>query len=283
MDRINSLEDHLTSIMQQLEKISPGRTVQAMRYCLLAPAKRVRPRLLFCVTNSFGADNAEALHTATALEMIHTYSLIHDDLPAMDNYDLRRGKPTCHIFFGEATAILAGDGLLTLAFGQLALLKPPHCVKVLEAISGFAGVGCDSAMIVGQDIDINTVPETYHQYQEIAINKTGGLFSGALVAGALLSDKPQYIEAFKAIGKQLGIVFQIQDDLLEVQSDEKSSGKSHSDVRNNKVTAVTLLGYNGAKTALTAEFEQLSDLLNGLPREFPALLELIDELMGRNS
>jgi len=279
----DSLENYLNRVIQEIIADDDSRTAQAMAYSLLAGGKRIRPHLMCAIANSYGADYQEMLVTAAALEMIHTYSLIHDDLPLMDDDSLRRGKPSCHIQFDEATALLAGDGLLTLAFAMISRLSEQHCQKVLRILGEAAGIDGQYAMIYGQDLDINREIRDYADYSWLASNKTGALFGAALACGAVLADRDDLIDDLIHLGGQLGVVFQLQDDLLEVVSDEKTSGKSFSDVRNDKMTAVALLGEERARDILAREYELLQEMIGLLPREFPVLSEIVANLTGRVS
>ena len=277
----DSFENYLDKVLKEIEEDDNNQTIQAMRYSLTACGKRIRPRLLCAIANNYGADYQEILATCAALEMIHTYSLIHDDLPLMDDDSLRRGKPACHIRFDETTALLAGDGLLTLAFEMISRLNDDHCKKILKIISEAAGISGQYAMIYGQDLDINQNIGNYADYSWLAANKTGALFGAALACGAVLSDRDDLVEDLTHIGGQLGVVFQLQDDLLEIESDEMTSGKSFSDTRNEKRTAVAILGKEGTKNILVEEYGQLKENIANLPREFPVLDEIITNLVGR--
>jgi geranylgeranyl diphosphate synthase type II len=206
----------------------PSRLNEAMRYSVTAGGKRLRPVLCLLAAEACGGTMETALPAACALEMVHTYSLIHDDLPAMDDDDLRRGRPTCHVAFGEATAILAGDGLLTLAFEVLARhVRPPDtalaCVRALAEAAGPEG------MVGGQMADLEAEGRdggTFEELESIHRRKTGALLRcalrmGGLVAGA--SEREQM--ALDAYGQSVGLAFQIVDDLLDVEGDETKLGK----------------------------------------------------------
>ena len=270
-----NFEEYLVKFVNEYSKGFDSLVKDALLYSLTAKAKRLRPRMLWSIANNFGADFQEELLCATAIEMIHTYSLIHDDLPALDNDDLRRSIPTCHIAFDEATAILAGDALLTMAFSAISLLKENHSIKVLKVISEKAGI---KGMIYGQNLDIINKMSTYLDYREVAKYKTGALFAASLMCGAIISDRGEIIEDLATLGYQFGILFQLKDDLLEYEKDEETSGKSLSDKRNLKNTAIALLGYDLAKNKLIEEYELLNKYLEKLPRSFPALQELIKEI-----
>ena len=271
-----SFENHLKNI---LDKQLESSTREAMAYSLLNPGKRIRPRLLWSICNSYGADMQEALNAGALIEMLHCYSLVHDDLPALDNDTLRRGKSTCHIQFNEATAILAGDGLLTLAFELIGELKPEHAAQTVTLIAKAGGI---SGMIAGQDYDINNRATDWPSYQLMAELKTGRLFAASLALGAIIGNQTDLVSELENIGRQLGLAFQIQDDLLEVTKSE-SLNKSLSDQANNKLTAVSLLGEKAAKEAYRNTYHNIQNALGKLPRKFPALLELLDELLERQN
>ena len=251
---------------------------QAMAYALLNGGKRIRPRLLWSIANNYGAELSESLAAAATIEMIHTYSLIHDDLPALDNDDLRRGKASCHKAYDEATAILAGDALLTLAFRQIAELSNEHSKKVLEVISDAAGC---RGMIAGQSKDLSNKAKHWLDYEGLATSKTGCLLAAALQTGAIIANHEENCDKLQEIGENLGLAYQIQDDLLEISGDSTLIGKSLSDVRNGKVTAVTLLGEKEAKKMFNQIYHELIYDIETLPRQFPMLKELVAELLKR--
>jgi geranylgeranyl pyrophosphate synthase len=194
---------------------------------------------------------------AEALEMIHTYSLIHDDLPAMDNDDLRRGRPTNHIQFDEATAILAGDGLLTEAFHVAARSKeePSRVLRSIEILAEMAG---PSGMIYGQCLDMNeSEQDTFEDIRKVHLYKTGCLLSAPLMIGAVLAGKDEKtVQAWHEVGNLIGLAFQIQDDILDITATAEELGKSNSDSRNNKVTSVSLLGEKRSRELMAELYEE---------------------------
>lgn len=232
----------------------PKRLKQAMDYSLLAGGKRLRPVLVLAAAEACGAPASRVLLTACAFECLHTYSLIHDDLPAMDDDDLRRGRPTCHKAFDEATAILAGDALLTLAFelvarnARVAGVKP---VAALEASRILARAAGAQGMVGGQMADIQGEQRRVGlaQLKAIHAGKTGALITGALEAGAVLGGAtPSQRRAFARYGRHIGLAFQIADDLLNVLGDQKKLGKrTGSDAGRNKATYPALLGLQKAQ------------------------------------
>lgn len=234
------------------ENLPPSKVKDALRYALLGAGKRIRPQLLFSLLDEVTEAD---LILAAALEMVHTYSLIHDDLPAMDNDDFRRGRPTVHKAFDEATAILAGDALLNLAFEILgdAPLKDHKKVLCLQILGKNAG---SRGMILGQDQDMFPTENTIRSITEMYRNKTGKLLGCALALGSVLSDRESVVDLMQSVGEDLGILFQIQDDLLEIEGNPSLIGKStDSDLKNDKKTYVALMGLEQSK----AEIRRLSE------------------------
>ncbi len=258
---MNKFENYLNA---KIDLLTPSVTREAMRYSLLAGGKRLRPQMVFSVIEGYHLNNEIGYDYAAALEMIHTYSLIHDDLPAMDNDDLRRAKPTCHKQFDEATAILAGDGLLTYAFEVLAKADLPHNALAVQILAKCAG---SSGMVLGQTLDMHEDSRVdYKALEDIYKYKTGCLFSAALMLGALASNKvdDKTLSTWDSIGTKIGIAFQIQDDLLDVRMDSAALGKSNSDVRNEKVTAVSLLGEEQAEKLMNELYAECDKMLSNI-------------------
>jgi geranylgeranyl diphosphate synthase type II len=206
-----------------------GRLSEAMRYSLMAGGKRLRPNLCLAAVEAVGGNAEDALTPACALEMIHTYSLIHDDLPAMDDDELRRGKPTCHIAFDEATAILAGDALLTMAFEILASMpgcRPERCVEVTRIVAAAAG---SCGMVQGQMLDMLSqgAALSLEQLEHLHSLKTGAMIEASLAVGGLLAGgNPLQIEALRAFGRRVGLAFQVVDDILNIEGDPAVMGKA---------------------------------------------------------
>ena len=229
-----------------------GRVAEAMRYATLAGGKRLRPFLLVSSARLFGVEGVSALRAAAAVEMIHAYSLVHDDLPAMDDDDVRRGRPTCHIHFDEATAILAGDALLTFAFDVLTGIETHadagvRCalVRGLAVAAGAAGmVGGQMIDLLAADHDLDLDGITHLQNL-----KTGALIAYSCEAGAILGEAGRARRAaLAAYGRDLGLAFQIADDLLDVEGSEAELGKAvGKDAARGKATFVSLLGVDGAR------------------------------------
>jgi len=251
--RKNRLVDsYLEAVFQ--DELDHQRIVAAMKHSLMAGGKRLRPILCLAATTAVGGEEDSALPAAGALEMVHTYSLIHDDLPAMDNDDLRRGKPTCHIAFDEATAILAGDALLTLAFQLLSSVsissRTPAAtwLDVIHSISAAAGY---CGMIQGQMLDISS--EDMHlpleELEAMHILKTGALIEASLRCGAVIGGADrQQIASLEKFARNIGLAFQVADDILNVEGDPKLMGKSTgTDELRKKSTYPSILGLNESK------------------------------------
>lgn len=264
----------------------PDRLHDAMMYSLEAGGKRIRPALVYAVLETYDRPLSLGAEVAAALEMVHTYSLIHDDLPAMDDDDVRRGRPTNHRQFDEATAILAGDALLTDSFRILAETKL-EAHKVVELIGLFSQAAGSRGMVGGQLDDMlaeKRADVSLETLQSIHERKTGALLVYALEAGAVLADVlPSDRAALKAFGRHLGIAFQIQDDILDVEGDEALIGKRvGSDEQNDKTTYPKLLGLDGAKLALAREVELAEAELTSLSVKAPLLQAMLDFIVKRN-
>jgi len=260
---------------QDIEKYIPQvdspqyRAVNAMRYSVLNGGKRLRPFLLHETASLFDIDYDTALPVAIALEMIHTYSLIHDDLPAMDNDDLRRGKPTCHKAFDEATAILAGDGLLTYAFEVIskANLSDSKKIELITLLSQYAGAF--NGMIAGQVLDMYTDKNEVNTNQEEIIKQTQALKTGCLlrypcIAGAILGNASiKEREVLDDFAKNIGLAFQITDDILDVEGDEKVVGKTlKKDNAQHKLNFVSIYGVDKARKKAESLILEAIELLN---------------------
>jgi geranylgeranyl diphosphate synthase type II len=223
----------------------PQRLREAIRYSLLSPGKRLRPLLVLMATESCGCDREKAMPAAVAVEMIHTYSLIHDDLPAMDDDDLRRGQPTCHAKFGEALAILAGDALLARAFEVLSKgIEPPEIAsRCCAALASAAGA---TELVGGQadDLAAEFADATPQSLEEIHRRKTGSMFVVSMRLGGLVAQADvNQQKSLQRYAQALGLAFQIVDDLLDVQGDEAAVGKrTHKDAERGKSTFPSVLG-----------------------------------------
>ena len=241
--------------LDKLLVVPPGlesRVYQAMRYSALAPGKRLRPFLVLASAHLFGVAHRCALQVAAAIEMVHAYSMIHDDLPAMDNSDLRRGRPTCHKQFDDATAILAGDGLLTTAFEVLADSDthgdPAVRCELVAALAGAAGA---AGMVGGQMIDLIAEHQTLDigAITRLQRMKTGALIAFACEAGAILAKAPHELRtALRGYAHDLGLAYQIADDLLDVEGSAAETGKPvGADIAAGKATFVSILGVTRAR------------------------------------
>jgi geranylgeranyl diphosphate synthase, type II len=266
------------------------RVVQAMHYSLFAGGKRLRPILCLAAAEAVGGGREEALPLACALEMIHTYSLIHDDLPAMDDDDLRRGQPTCHKQFDEATAILAGDGLLTEAFYILAAAAPRFqgrelmLLEVQELLSEAAGY---RGMVGGQMLDLMAEGRriTLKELELVHRLKTGALLTAATRAGALAGggSRPQ-VAALTAYGERFGLAFQITDDLLDVEGEAAEMGKAPGmDEKRQKATYPALLGLETSRQWAGRLVQEALAELEPFKERAAALRELARYLLVRRS
>ena len=287
----NTLKEYSLLIEKRIDEIFPERNteykkvIDAARYSLLLGGKRIRPVLMLEFCKLCGGKMEDAIDFAIALEMIHTYSLIHDDLPCMDNDNLRRGKPSCHIKFGEDIALLAGDTLLTTAFSVASNANIPDDKKV-KAISVLAKRAGAHGMIGGQVMDLafeKEKPDIKSLY-DMYILKTGALLSAAAEIGAIIAgaDEEAVITAAN-YALNLGQAFQIIDDILDITGDEKLLGKPiGSDTQNDKTTVVSLIGLEKAKKLakdLTYEAIGLLDMIN---KDNEFLKELTLYLLDRN-
>ncbi|MBM4275032.1 MAG: polyprenyl synthetase family protein [Deltaproteobacteria bacterium] len=290
------LEERRALINRSLQAYLPAvrgpafRVVEAMHYSLFAGGKRLRPILCLAAAEAVGGDPGEALPAACALEMIHTYSLIHDDLPAMDDDDLRRGKPTCHRQFDEATAILAGDGLLTEAFHILAAASPRHAgseaslLEVIELISKAAGY---QGMVGGQMLDLQAEGRqvTLKELETIHRLKTGALLTASCRAGAILGGGTRSeITILTGYGEKFGLAFQITDDLLDVEGSTAEMGKpAGSDEARQKATYPALLGVEKSREWAKHLVEEAVRDLEPLGPKAQPLVEIARYLLVRRA
>ncbi len=261
---------------------------EAMRYAVLGGGKRIRPVLTYATGDALGVNRAELDGIASALELIHAYSLIHDDLPAMDDDDLRRGRPTCHKVFGEATAILAGDALQALAFYILA--HDPHIrvgpavrVHMIESLA----LACGSrGMAGGQAIDLASVGRQLDiaELEDMHIHKTGALIRASVLLGALSAPgiDSDRLEALDHYGKCIGLAFQIRDDILDIEGDTETLGKTRgADNALNKPTYPALLGLDGAKQRALELHEAAISALGLMGPQADALREVARYIVER--
>jgi farnesyl diphosphate synthase/geranylgeranyl diphosphate synthase type II len=261
-DRVNNT---LTELFSQTPGPAPELS-KAMQYSSFNGGKRIRPLLVYAGAMALGEPSRLTDISAAAVECIHAYSLIHDDLPAMDDDDLRRGKPTCHIVFGEATAILAGDALQTLAFEWLSQNNEANANTQLAILQTLAKASGNNGMVAGQAIDLSAVDQELNLEQLTTMHnlKTGALIDASIQMGALSTDmaSSQQLVALKTYAQAIGLAFQVQDDILDVTSDTETLGKQQgADMAHNKPTFVSLLGLDGAREKASKLY---NDALNAL-------------------
>lgn len=262
--------------------------LDAMKYSVSNGGKRIRPVLAVEFAKLCDGDIDTAINFGCAVEMIHTYSLIHDDLPCMDNDDMRRGKPSCHIAFGEDNALLAGDALLTEAFGLLASSKnisEKNIVIAVSFLSSYAGI---NGMIGGQvlDLQFENIKPTIEEILEMYSLKTCGLLKAACVLGCLSSDNydENKINAAIDYAENLGIAFQIQDDILDIEGDAASLGKPvGSDEKNDKSTAVKYFGLEKSKELVKEYTENAVSSLNAFTNDTETLKQIAYMLVDRKN
>ncbi len=296
MDLKAYLQDRRGLVNRALEGYLPQgrgpafRVVEAMRYSLFAGGKRLRPILCLAGAEAVGGDPSEALPVACALEMIHTYSLIHDDLPAMDDDDLRRGHPTSHRQFDEATAILAGDGLLTEAFrimAEAAVEPEGRAGLLLEVIQLIAQAAGYQGMVGGQMLDLEAEGKQVilKELETIHRLKTGALLTASVRAGALVGGGSRAeVTALTAYGEKFGLVFQITDDLLDVEGEASEMGKSPGmDEKMGKATYPALLGVEQAREWARRLMEEAIAVLQPLGERAEPLREIGRYLLIRRS
>ncbi len=287
---LNSNKEKIESRMEEIVSNlnTPSTLQKAMGYSLEAGGKRLRPLLVMAVLHAFGKEEEIGLDTACAIEMIHTYSLIHDDLPCMDNDDLRRGKPTNHKVFGEGMAVLAGDALLTLAFEVIAkqsTFKIDPSVK-LELVFELARAAGAEGMVGGQVADIEAEENgvDLQGLEYIHENKTGKLLGYSIMAGAILSGASlEQKEKLREFSRHLGLAFQIRDDILDVEGSESVIGKPvGSDVSNHKSTYPSLLTMDKAKIMLDQHIQSARLLLSEIDFNETLLLKFVDLVAKRD-
>lgn len=258
---------------------------KSMNYSLMAGGKRLRPILVMAAADAVGADGEKFLHLATSIEMIHTYSLIHDDLPSMDNDDYRRGKLTNHKVFGDGIAVLAGDALLTLAFEVIADSPNVDTEKKLKVIKEMSHAAGAEGMVGGQVIDLESEGKKIDMdtLRKMHSAKTGALFCAAIRSGAILGGATdKQLADLTQYARQFGLAFQITDDILDVTGDEASIGKPvGSDEKNHKSTYVTLGSLESARELAQTAVDEAKKALADFGKEADFLRELVDYLISR--
>jgi geranylgeranyl diphosphate synthase, type II len=267
---------------------APEKIHQAIRWSIFAGGKRFRPALLLATGQVFDAEINVLIKTACAFEMIHTYSLIHDDLPSMDDDDLRRGRPTCHVRFGEATAILAGDALHTLAFRTIAEDELLDLWTRIALISELARAsGTPEGMVAGQALDMEAEARQVNaaQLEEIHRHKTGALIVAATRCGAIIGRASEAeLEAISHYGSHLGLLFQITDDLLDVTASAEDLGKTPGkDVESRKATYPALYGIEETREAALRAHRAACGALDRLDRPTNVLREIADFILNRTA
>lgn len=290
----NRLKEHIerveSAINVSFDGESPAHRIirESMMYSMNAGGKRLRPALLMEVNRLYGGIEEAAVQFALAIEMIHTYSLIHDDLPCMDDDDLRRGKPTNHIMFGYDIAVLAGDGLLNLAAEVMldTVIKNNYLPNFIDAMREILKASGPSGMILGQVADIKYETESmdHETLDFINKNKTGKLIVAALTAGGILANAPEDdVVLLRKIGEDMGLMFQMVDDVLDLTGDPEKLGKrTQMDVKNDKRTYPMLIGIDEVKTQIKAYENRLIDYLDRLSVDTEFLKELVRFLALRD-
>ncbi|MED1739682.1 polyprenyl synthetase family protein [Bacillus swezeyi] len=280
------IEERLPLYIQDLQ--APSTLKQSMLYSLEAGGKRLRPILVLALLHAYGKKEENGIPVGCAVEMIHTYSLIHDDLPCMDDDDLRRGKPTNHKMFGEATAVLAGDALLTESFKLITFHMPAEvpAEKRLRLVNELISAAGAEGMVGGQILDMEAESRSIslQELQSIHEGKTAKLLSFSVIAGAVLADAPEEeIEKLREFSHHIGIGFQIRDDMLDLEGSEDKIGKRiGSDTTNEKSTYPAILSLEGAKQKLDEHIEQAKQLISELSLEKELLYEFCDMIARRD-
>ena len=277
---INQIDKHLHSLLDSKE----GLIYDAMKYSLYAGGKRIRPVITLACCEALGGDMKAAISYACAIEMIHTYSLIHDDLPCMDNDELRRGKPTNHIVFGEATAVLAGDALLNFACESVLNADVKNAEMQLDALRIIYEASGAEGMIGGQVMDMEAEKKKIDGETLTMLHKkkTGALICASAALGAISAGENSSL--FEKYASSLGLAFQIRDDILDIEGDAETFGKPIlSDEKNSKTTYVTLYGMDGAKEILKEETQSAIDSLEFLGEKKEFLKELALYLLDRKN
>ncbi|WP_339846795.1 farnesyl diphosphate synthase [uncultured Halopseudomonas sp.] len=271
----------------QTDQMGLERLFNAIRYSVTNGGKRIRPMLAYASCEALHGDTAQADVVAAAVEMIHAYSLIHDDLPAMDNDDLRRGKPTCHRAFDEATAILAGDALHAMAFDWLAAAPEHEPTVRLHMIQLLAGAAGPAGMVGGQAIDLGAVGQTLDiaNLEIMHRQKTGALIRASVQLGALASGhaSQDHLQALGNYADCIGLAFQVQDDILDIESETSVLGKQQgADIARDKPTYPALLGLEGARQLATLLRDQAVDALQPIGHASERLQQLANYIVQRN-
>jgi geranylgeranyl diphosphate synthase type II len=280
---LRSLVDSALDRLRFADTVPTAGLEQAMRYSLLAGGKRVRPVLALATARALGAEPERFLPVASAIELIHTYSLIHDDLPAMDDDVLRRGLPTSHVKFGEDVAILAGDGLFAEAM-RIFCQQPGDPARVLAALAELAGATGVDGMVGGQYVDVIGIEDDAAGLRALHVLKTGRLIAASVGVVLILEGlgEPETI-AYRRFAGELGVLFQIVDDILDVTESDEQLGKPHgSDERHGKLTYVSLFGLDRARELAAESHAKAIAALAEAPGETDDLRRVADYIFTRN-
>ena len=278
----NLIEQINERLLEIIEEFGDSKVKEAMKYSLMAGGKRIRPVMMLQVIRSYDKNYQDYLDIACAIEMIHTYSLIHDDLPGMDNDDLRRGRLTCHKQFDEATAILAGDALLNLSVNTILNMSIDNDLKVAIMTRLYEASGVNG-MIYGQqqDLAFENQNASLQQLQDIHHHKTGELIDVSMQLAALIAKKDDY-QYWTQIGFDLGLAFQIQDDILDVVGEEEKLGKKvGSDFDNHKSTYVTLLGIEESQKKVEELFQNCYENVYSMRINHGLILQILTVILKR--
>mgnify|MGYP001606286509 CR=1 FL=1 len=284
-EKAETVNEGLKSLLAKEDEY-PQTLHKAMHYSLFAGGKRIRPVLLLAASEAVGGDASNALVAACAFECVHTYSLIHDDLPAIDNDDLRRGRPTCHKAFGEAVAILAGDALLTVAFDLVARTQSKDASLAAKVMRELARAAGSTGMIGGQMVDIESEGReiSFPVLEYIHIHKTGELILAALRSGAILGGADdKALQQITRYGKSVGLAFQIADDILDVEGASEVTGKPvGGDEKKGKATYPALLGLEESKKRAKELVDIAVSALDGFDSKADPLREIARFIVARD-
>ncbi|HQR81386.1 MAG: hypothetical protein B7Z05_01875 [Thiotrichales bacterium 32-46-8] len=290
LERLHSFQQRINQVLEttiaERRNTMPERLFDAINYSVLDAGKRLRPALTYAVGESLGTPLSLLDAPAAAIELIHCYSLVHDDLPAMDDDDLRRGKPTTHIAFDEATAILVGDALQAMAFDLLSQATELTCAQRLEMIRVLSRAAGANGMVAGQmrDMMAEHTPLTIDELRRLHQQKTGALIEAAVSFGGLASTQANeaILHGLERYGAHLGLAFQIQDDILDVTETSAQLGKPQgSDERNDKTTFVSLLGLTEAKNEALKHVSLAKSVLQECRLQSSLLTDLCDYIVER--
>jgi len=283
------IENYLKDLFKQLASHAPLKLHQAMEYCVLGPGKRIRPMLVFAAGQALSVPVEKLTVPAAAVELIHAYSLVHDDLPAMDDDDLRRGRATCHVQYDEATAILAGDALQTLAFQLLSGDQAEHfsAKSRIDMMQQLAFASGSRGMCGGQAIDLDSVGRQLDlaQLENMHIHKTGALIRASVQLGALAADNAneKKIKQLDHYAKCIGLAFQIHDDILDVEGNTETLGKTRGkDAANDKPTYPGLMGLEAAREKAADLIEDALEQLADFDHKADPLRGLAEYIVRRN-